>query len=504
MTEARRVVAVELAAGAGLRFGGGKLVTPLDGRPLAAHAATAALACGIPHLVIVLGAEAAAVEAALVADGTLPELGSPVGTSVVAVVNPDWATGMASSVACGLRAAAAVSPDAEAAILLLADQPRVDPGTIARLLAAAVDADRPFAVARLPGAQAGNPVLVHRSAWPLADDLAGDRGFGPLLVAHQELVTVVEAVRPNPDVDTVDDLADLAGEAPAGSRAAGVASDRGLRRAEAAWMARVRANGEQSLRVREGPERQDFYGPVAGIFVVDPRRTDDAVRDAIIGLARPDDRWLDIGAGAGRFALPLALRVREVVALDPSPSMLAALRDGAARHGIPNVVAIAGRWPADPETARAVRSDVALIAHVGYDIERIGEFLDAMEAAASRLCVAVMSARVPSWPAGRFWPIVHGEARIELPALAPFVEVLRERGAEPVVVDVPHIPRAYGSRDELRRWVRNQLFLEEGSARDRLAGELVDAWAVDGPDGVLLAHQAPVAHGVVSWEPRRR
>ncbi len=504
MTEARRVVAVELAAGAGSRFGGGKLVAPLDGRPLAAHAATAALACGIPRLVVVLGAEAAAVEAALVADGTLPAPGSRAGTSVVAVVNTDWETGMASSVACGLHAAASLDPEAEAALLLVADQPRVSPGTIARLLAADVDAARPFAAVRLPGARAGNPVLVHRSAWPLADALTGDRGFGPLLAASPERVVLVDAVLENPDVDTVDDLAGLTVATPAGSPGAGVPSERRLLRAEAAWMARVRANDEQSLRVREGPERQDFYGPVAGIFVVDPRRTGDAVRDAILRLARPGDRWLDIGAGAGRFALPLALHVREVVALDPSPSMLAALREGAARHGIANVVAIDGRWPADPETAAAVRSDVALIAHVGYDIERIGEFLDAMEAAADRLCVAVMSARVPSWPAGRFWPIVHGEARIELPALAAFVEVLRERGADPRIAEVPHVPRAYGSRDELRRWVRNQLFLEEGSARDRLAGELVDAWAVDGPEGVLLAHQAPVAHGVVSWEPRRR
>ena len=512
MTDARAVVAVELAAGGGSRFGGGKLVALLDGRPLVAHAATAALACGIPDLVVVLGAQAAEVEAALVADGTLPLPGerSPVTrptATVTTVVNEDWASGIASSVARGLHAAAAAAPGAEAALILLGDQPRVDPGTIARLLAVGVDDARPFAVARAEDGSGGNPVLVDRSAWARADGLTGDRGFGPFLTVHPELVTFVEPVSANPDVDTPEDLATLASEGlggPAASPGASADPPRSVpQRAEAVWRSRVLANDAQSARVRETPEPVDFYGPVAGIFVVDPRRTDDAVLDVLLALARPDDRWLDIGAGAGRFALPLALRVREVVALDPSPSMLGALGEGMERHGIANVATVSGRWPADPDVMRSLRSDVALVAHVGYDIAEIGAFVDAMESAAGRLCVAVMSSRVPAWPAGRFWPPVHREARIELPALRPFVEVLRERGADPSVVERPHQPRAWPSRDDLHAWIRHQLFLAEGSERDRQARDLVDRWTVEVPDGVILEHQAPATHAVVSWVPRR-
>lgn len=502
--DAARVVGVELAAGAGTRFGGGKLTAQLEGRPLAAHAATAALACGIPHLVIVLGADADAVEAALVADGMLPGLDAGASVAVHAVRNDRWATGLASSVRCGLEAAAVAAPDAEAALLLLGDQPRVSAGTIARLLGTGVDAARPFAVARRRDGEVRNPVLVHRSAWSLADGLPGDRGFGPFVAARPELVGTIEEVEENPDVDTVDDLAALT----AGSEQGGAveaSSVRRLRRAEAVWVARVRANDVQSRRVRETPEPDDFYGPVAGVFVVDPRREDDAVLDVLLGLARPDDRWLDIGAGAGRFALPLALRVREVVAIDPSPSMLDGLREGMARHGIENVAPVTGRWPlADPAAARDLGADVALIAHVGYDIEAIGPFLDAMEDAASRLCVAVMSERVPSWPAGPFWPPVHGETRIELPALAPFVDLLRERGASPRVTSLLHPPRSYRSRDELLGWIRHQLFIAEGSEKDRRAVACLDAWTVETPDGFMLAHQVPIAHGVVAWEPVRR
>jgi len=173
------------------------------------------------------------------------------------------------------------------------------------------------------------------------------------------------------------------------------------------------------------------------------------------------------------------------------------------RHGIANVVAVEGRWPPDgPAAEDALRADVALVAHVGYDVAAIGSFLDAMEAAAGRLCVAVLASRVPSWPAGRFWPPVHGEARIELPALDPFVDLLVEREARPRVSRIASEPRAWRSRDDLHGWVRHQLFLAEGSERDRHARELLDAWVVETPGGIILGHQAPVDHGVVAWEPR--
>jgi len=547
MTEASRVVAIVLAAGAGSRFGGGKLVAPVAGRPLVAHAVTTAMASGIGWVVVVLGAEADAVEAALLADGLLLPAATaaaskgataaasngpadvegptradgdafdretlPGTTRVVTVRNDAWRTGLASSVRAGVRAAATTSPaEVEAALILLGDQPSVRPATIARLLGSGVGPARPIAVARHGTDGAPNPVLVHRSAWGLADDLRGDRGLGPLIAERPELVTEVVVDGANPDVDTPDDLVAEAAarqvrQAPpveaAGAGGASASTPRRIPRgAEAVWAARVRANAEQSARCRETPEGGDFYAPVAAVFAVDPRREGDGVLDVLLAFAEPSDRWLDIGAGAGRFALPLALRVREVIALDPSPSMLAGLREGMARHDIANVIPLEGRWPpSDPDAAEASRADVALIAHVGYDIEPIGAFLDAMEAAAGRLCVAVLSERVPSSPAAPFWPPVHGEARIELPALGPFLDVLAGRGAEPRVVLVAHTPRAWSSREALVTWVRHQLFIDAGSERDRIAQACIDAWATETSDGLVLGPSTAVRHGVVSWTP---
>ena len=77
-----------------------------------------------------------------------------------------------------------------------------------------------------------------------------------------------------------------------------------------AWAQRVRANRDQAERVREAPERPDFYAPVASAFRADPRRTDEPALDILRGLVHREDTWLDIGAGGGRYALPVALLAR--------------------------------------------------------------------------------------------------------------------------------------------------------------------------------------------------
>ena len=273
--------------------------------------------------------------------------------------------------------------------------------------------------------------------------------------------------------------------------------------AEAAWGDRVRAHHEQTARVRETADGGDFYAPVSRLFIADPRRTDDEVLDHLLPLARHDDTWLDIGAGAGRYALPLALRVREVIALDPSASMLAALREQASEHGIANVATIEGRWPVEPSAGPAPRAEAALIANLGYDVEAIGPFLDAMEAAADRLCVAILADRQPSSPAHAFWPPIHGEGRAALPAFDDFVALLAARGRDSRVARVPRPARGFPTREELVRWLRNQLFLAEGSAKDGILARELEDRAVEHADGTFgLTSQIPMATGIVAWDPR--
>ena len=212
-------------------------------------------------------------------------------------------------------------------------------------------------------------------------------------------------------------------------------------RLESAWADRVRANRDQAERLRESTTG-DHYAPISSLFVADPRRTDEPALEMLRAMTAPGETWLDIGAGAGRYALPLALRVREVIAVEPSPGMRRALRAGIDEHGLTNIRVIAGTWPEALELLGPLpATDVSLIAHVGYDIEEIGPFLGGMEAATRDRCVAIHTDRSPASVADPFWPLVHGEDRVALPALPDLVGLLHARGCETEVVRVDRSSR---------------------------------------------------------------
>ena len=273
--------------------------------------------------------------------------------------------------------------------------------------------------------------------------------------------------------------------------------------AHADWARRVAANREQAERLREEAPGDDFYAPVAPSFRADPARRDDPTLNALLDLARPGDTWLDVGAGGGRFSLAIARAVRRVIAVEPSASMravfaqtIAGFRDDAGGP-IENTELRAERWP--PASPDAYAADVALISHVGYDIEAIGPFLDALEAAASRICAAVLMDPPPLSAFSALWPAVHGEPQAELPGLGDLLALLLARGALPEMrLVTTHVWR-FDSPAEAEAVALRRLWLSPHGAkaarlRDALAGTLVrDA------DGVRLPRHSRV--GLVTWTP---
>ena len=464
-----RVRAIVLAAGAGRRFGGHKLEARFGGRPILQHVLDKLAAAGLDDPVVVTAAHDPAGRSADATAWRRAEL----------VMNPDPARGLASSLQLGWQAAMAGDPAPDAVLVVLGDQPRLQPDVIRALLEAPADAIRPIVAPRYRDSGDRNPVRIEPAGGRLVDAAAGDRGLGPLLDAEPSLVRWLDVEGDNPDLDKRADLAILA---------------------EADWAERVRRNRAQVQRIRSGGDEVDHYAPVTDLFRDDPRRTADPVLDRLRSIARRDDTWLDIGAGAGRFALPLALTVRDVIAVEPSPGMVAALRESVIEHGVENVRVVEGRWPdAAGGLAPLPCADVALIAHVGHDTAAIGPFLDALEAAARRACVAVMQEVPPASIAAPFFLAVHSERRESLPALADFVDLLQARGARPEVELVSRPPRGWRSRDELVGFLRRQTWVTPGSAGDNALEAELDRLAVplDGP--VTLPTDGATRIGIVRW-----
>jgi CTP:molybdopterin cytidylyltransferase MocA/SAM-dependent methyltransferase len=465
---AQRTVAIVLAAGSGSRFGGGKMLARVLDRPLLQHVLDRVAEAGIGDVVVVLGADSPAIDDAIK------------WRSERRVQNPDPERGLASSLQVGISA---LDPGVDAALIVLGDQPLVAPGTIRALVDFPVEPERPIVVPAYRADRGRNPVLLRREAFDLTSQAAGDRGMGPILDAHPELLAEIQVDGDNPDVDTPDDLA---------------------RVVEAAWAARVRANRDQVERIRELPDGKDFYAPVRSLFRADPTRPDDPVLAALLDLVRPGETWLDVGAGAGRFALPLARALDpsggSLVAVDSSASMLEALREIADDYDIENVRTIHSRWPiADP---MSLASEVVLIAHVGYDIEDIGSFVDALETASRRLCVAVLMDGAPAAAADPFWPPVHGEERVPLPSLPDFIELLRVRGRKPSASRVTIEPRRFESRTVIEGFARRQLWIDPSGLKESRFQAALDDLTLQDSDGWTLKDRPPSDIGVVTWRPR--
>ena len=203
MIPVAETAAVILAAGAGSRFGGGKIRAPLDGRPLLAHVLAAVREAGVGRVVVVLGRDAAAVLSAVRAD-------EPAALDrVLVAMNPQPERGLATSLAIGFGPATA-APAPAGVLVVLGDQPRVRAGVLRALCDAVAPASSVAVVPQYEADAAPNPVLLLPAGWPLVARLTGDRGLGPLLAANPDTVFRVPVRGANPDVDTPADLARLA------------------------------------------------------------------------------------------------------------------------------------------------------------------------------------------------------------------------------------------------------------------------------------------------------
>ncbi len=264
--------------------------------------------------------------------------------------------------------------------------------------------------------------------------------------------------------------------------------------AAAGWAELVAANREQVMRLRERIDDADFWKDMAHVFRADPRRTDDGVLNALRRRIQPGDRWLDVGAGGGRFALPLAAGLDRLIAVEPSDAMRGVLREGMVEHGIANIDLIEGRW----EEVDAPVADVAVIAHVGYDIDAIVPFVEKLERQARRQCVAVMLDRQPASNFGGLFEAGQGEPQATLPALREFVTLMHSRGRLVEIELVEVEPWSFDDRADALKNLRWRFWINEGTALERRLDTLLDDHVKDVSGRWRVPAQRAFV-GIVTW-----
>lgn len=268
-----------------------------------------------------------------------------------------------------------------------------------------------------------------------------------------------------------------------------------------AWVARVGAHHEQSLRIQQqaawAPDEGGRY--VASMFVGDPRRTGDPVLNRLLRAVSPATTVLDVGGGAGRYALPLALACKGVIVVEPDPGMVRALREQMAAHRIENITIVEATW----QDAHVQPADVVLCAHVIYDVVAIEEFVRWLTAHAREqvLLVANMPWRMQVLSA--FWPLVHGEERITLPSVPELLPLLWQLDVFPNLEMLTlHPPEPFRDRDQALAVLRRMIYVVPSSEQEARLQSALGVLAEAVPGGVALRGAAPVREALVSWPGR--
>jgi SAM-dependent methyltransferase len=280
------------------------------------------------------------------------------------------------------------------------------------------------------------------------------------------------------------------------------------------YAARVEAVEAQRTRLRGPRPPGDLFAalpPDHPLLSSDPRRPLDPNLEVLAAYLEPSDAVVDVGGGSGRISLPLALRCREVINVEPSAAMAAAFAANAARADIANVRAVAADWPA----AEPPQGTVALVNHVTYFVRDIVPFIEQLEQAGPRrVIITVNSPPPPSWNR-RLYQLVHGEAEEVVPGHVELVNVLWDQGILPDIHVLPVPPPGAAmpapSRDAavagaVARFGGDQwAFWPLGPELERRLRELLDTrfdeLFVAGGGGFLPRWVTPGRELLITWRP---
>jgi molybdenum cofactor cytidylyltransferase len=186
------IVGIVLAAGAGARFGGAKVVAPFRGIAVVRHVVDRLFAGGVASVLVAAGEHEGAIREALL------------GTEATIVPVADAGSGMSAS----LSAAVAALPDAAAGFCVaLGDQPLIDPALVQRLRDTWGSSNAAAVVPMYRGRVPGHPVFFDATMRSRLQGLQGDRGARDLLSSMGDRVSWLDVDQAAPvDIDTPDDL----------------------------------------------------------------------------------------------------------------------------------------------------------------------------------------------------------------------------------------------------------------------------------------------------------
>lgn len=263
------------------------------------------------------------------------------------------------------------------------------------------------------------------------------------------------------------------------------------------WKNKVLAQDAQSERARRGRTLSDTWVGRSKGYVEDPHRDGDPLVHRLLRHVTHDMTVLDIGAGAGRYSLPIALHCLGLTAVEPSAAMAKEFLQTARKSDVKNVSVIREAW----DKAIAPRADVVLTVHtIGAVAEAMGFIRKANENAAGKVIV-VMDVDSPDSISARIWEQVYREPRCRLPDMRDLLDLLLEMG---IVADVEVIPgrttKAWDTFDEALQEFAHALFINGDVDLRKRLGEVLWSEVEEKYGQVHIAIEPPQKIAIISWK----
>lgn len=273
-----------------------------------------------------------------------------------------------------------------------------------------------------------------------------------------------------------------------------------------AWREQVHAHDRDMSQLRGGGHGAGHgQGPAnrSGFTNrnLDPHRTDDGVLNRLFAALGSGTEVLDVGGGAGRFALPLATRANLVTVVERSADSVELLKSRADEAGIDNITVINEPW----EDADAPMADMALCSLVLHHVSEVAPFVEKLQQHAKDRVVVVEMGETPGSADRPFFERVYGSAPTPLPGLAKVMELLWSMDIYPDVEMVePETVVMDADRGEALEQLRRRLAVQEGTAQDDLLRAAADELLEETPNGLAIRGVAPRRQAIISWRPSRQ
>ena len=220
----------------------------------------------------------------------------------------------------------------------------------------------------------------------------------------------------------------------------------------------------------------------------------------LLRVAGPSTTAIDVGAGSGRFALPLAARVKHVTAVEPSAAMVKTIRGGARERGLANVTAIKSLW-ADAEAPAA---DIAFSSFVLTLVPDAVPFVRKLEEAARKHVFLYLGAYSGDAVLDPLWRHFHGTQRAPGPTYLDALALLEELGIDPdvKVVELPNRTRFATIEEAVEHYREGLLLSETPDVEDDLA-RLLRTWLL-GRRGAFRSPLRTLPVAIIRWRPGER